>query len=61
MGRVVFHSGGFLGISALLDMYRDSGFTVVIRSNLSTGLDAVWGRIRNALVSYRNDETGDTD
>jgi len=52
LGRVVFHSGGFLGISSILDIYRDSGFTVVILSNLSTGLDAVRGKIPRVLTSY---------
>ncbi len=54
LGRVVFHSGGFLGISSTLDMYLDSGFTVVVLSNVSEGLDAVRDKISAVLADrYR--------
>ncbi|MCG8416881.1 MAG: beta-lactamase family protein [Proteobacteria bacterium] len=35
--RIVGHDGGFAGISANLDMYLDSGFTVAVMSNYDAG------------------------
>jgi CubicO group peptidase (beta-lactamase class C family) len=54
LGRVVFHSGGFLGISSTLDMYLDSGLTAVVLSNYSDGLDVVRDRLHAVLIAYRN-------
>jgi hypothetical protein len=34
-GRVVGHSGGFVGINARLDMYLDLGYTVAVLANCS--------------------------
>jgi len=39
--RIVGHGGGFPGISAKLDMYLDSGYTVAVLSNYSRGMQPV--------------------
>ena len=39
--RVVGHSGGFAGVSANLDMYLESGYTVVVLSNYDRGAQLV--------------------
>jgi len=39
--RIVGHSGGFPGISAKLDMYLDTGYTVAVLSNYSQGMQPV--------------------
>jgi len=54
LGKVVFHSGGFLGISSILEMYVETGFTVVILSNLTSGLDAVRGKIPAILEAWHS-------
>jgi CubicO group peptidase (beta-lactamase class C family) len=36
-GRIVGHSGGFFGISAVLSMYLDAGYTVAVMSNYGGG------------------------
>jgi len=46
-GRIVGHSGGFIGINATLGMYLDSGYTVIILSNYTRGILAVDDKIQN--------------
>ena len=50
LGRIVGHSGGFVGINSNLDMYLDSGYTVVVLSNYSGGSQAVNQKIRELLL-----------
>jgi len=51
LGRIVGHSGGFTGINSSLDMYLDSGFTVIVMSNYSNGAQPVAQKIRDLLRS----------
>jgi CubicO group peptidase (beta-lactamase class C family) len=48
--RIVGHSGGFPGISSDLDMYLDSGYTVVVMSNYDMGAQPVVDRLRNLIT-----------
>ena len=48
--RIVGHSGGFPGISSDLDMYLDSGYTVVVMSNCDMGAQPVVDRLRNLIT-----------
>jgi CubicO group peptidase (beta-lactamase class C family) len=48
---VVGHSGGFPGISSVLRMYLRSGYTVVILSNYSRGMQPVNQKIEELLLS----------
>ncbi len=43
--RVVGHNGGFPGISALLDIHLDKGFTVAVLSNYDRGAGLVGGKL----------------
>ena len=36
-GKVVGHSGGFMGINSVLDIYLESGYIVVVMSNDDSG------------------------
>jgi CubicO group peptidase (beta-lactamase class C family) len=47
LGRVVGHSGGFVGISSNLDVYLDAGLTVVVLSNCDGGAQAAGRKIRD--------------
>jgi CubicO group peptidase (beta-lactamase class C family) len=49
-GKIVGHSGGFIGISSNLDMFLESGYTAVVMSNYSQGAQPVVVKIRE-LVS----------
>ena len=49
LGKRVGHSGGFLGISAYLDIYLDSGWTIAVLSNLG-GAAQVVDEKANALI-----------
>ena len=48
---IVGHSGGFPGISSVLRMYIKSGYTVVILSNYSRGMQPVNQKIEELLLS----------
>jgi CubicO group peptidase (beta-lactamase class C family) len=48
--RIVGHSGGFPGISAVLEMYLDTGYTVIVLSNYDSGAGIVNQKIRQWLV-----------
>ena len=49
--RIVGHRGGHQGVSTLLQMYLDRGYTVVILSNSSSGAFLVNNRIQELLSS----------
>ncbi len=49
--RLAGHSGGFPGISALLDMYRDSGYTVAVLSNYDRIAQPVSMKLREMLTN----------
>lgn len=51
LGRIVGHGGGFFGISSNLDMYMDSGYTVVVLSNYGGGVEAVSEEIQKVIQS----------
>ena len=46
LGRRVGHSGGFSGISSVLDIYLDTGWTVVVLSNTDGGMPPVAQKLR---------------
>ena len=48
-GRVVGHSGGFPGISSVLQMYLDSGFTLAVMSNYDGGAPMVQQKVTELL------------
>ena len=47
--RIVGHGGGFPGISAQLDIYRDLGYTLAVLSNYDGGSTPVANRVREWL------------
>lgn len=51
LGRIVGHSGGFFGISSTLDIYLDSGYTVVVMTNYGGGVEVVSGEIQKVIQS----------
>jgi CubicO group peptidase (beta-lactamase class C family) len=46
LGRRVGHSGGFSGIASVLDIYLDTGWTVVVLSNVDGGMQPVAQKLR---------------
>ena len=48
--KIVGHSGGFLGISARIDMYLKSGWTVISLSNYDNFGDVVAARVRRMIL-----------
>jgi hypothetical protein len=53
LGRRVGHSGGFSGISSVLDIYLDSGWTVVVLSNVDGGMPPVAQKLREVAGRIR--------
>ena len=51
LGRIVGHGGGFFGISSTLDIYLDSGYTVVVMTNYGGGVEVVSGEIQKVIQS----------
>ena len=51
VGSVVGHSGGFNGISAVLSMYTDAGYTITVLSNFGGGAaTVVEGKARELIA-----------
>jgi CubicO group peptidase (beta-lactamase class C family) len=53
LGRRVGHSGGFSGISSVLDIYLDAGWTVVVLSNVDGGMPPVSQKLREVAGRIR--------
>jgi CubicO group peptidase (beta-lactamase class C family) len=53
LGRRVGHSGGFPGISSVLDVYPDTGWTVVVLSNVDGGMPPVAQKLREVAGRLR--------
>ena len=53
LGRRAGHSGGFPGISSVLDIYLDSGWTVVVLSNQDGGMPPVGQKLREVAARIR--------
>jgi CubicO group peptidase (beta-lactamase class C family) len=53
LGRTVGHSGGFSGISSVLDIYLDTGWTVVVLSNVDGGMQPVAQKLREVASRIR--------
>lgn len=54
LGAIVGHSGGFNGISAVLTMYLDAGYTIAAMSNLGDGAaTTVEGKARELIAAVR--------
>ena len=47
------HSGGFPGISSVLDIYLDTGWTVVVLSNVDGGMQPVAQKLREVAGRIR--------
>ncbi len=52
-GKIIGHSGGFNGISANLDVYLDSGFTVAVLSNYGRAAEFVESKARELILRGR--------
>lgn len=53
LGRRVGHSGGFPGIASVVDIYPDTGWTVVVLSNVDGGMGPVAQRLREVAGRLR--------
>jgi CubicO group peptidase (beta-lactamase class C family) len=54
VGTIVGHSGGFNGISAVLSMYLDAGYTIAVLSNFGGGAaTVVEGKARELIAQGR--------
>ena len=53
-GKIVGHSGGFPGISANLDIYLTSGYTVAVLSNYGRGAMPVVRKARSLIAQTPN-------
>ena len=53
LGRTAGHSGGFAGISSILEMYLDSGYTVVALTNYGVGSQVVQQKVETLLGDLR--------
>jgi len=48
-GRAVGHGGGFAGISSELDIHLDSGYTIVVLSNMDRAAQNVTGKVKEMI------------
>jgi len=53
LGRTAGHSGGFSGIASILDIYLDTGWTLVVLSNLDGGMPPVAQKLREVAGRIR--------
>ncbi len=53
LGRGAGHAGGFSGISSILDIYFDTGWTVVVLSNVDEGMPPVAQKLREVAGRIR--------
>jgi CubicO group peptidase (beta-lactamase class C family) len=53
LGRTAGHSGGFPGIASVLDIYPDSGWTIVVLSNVDGGMSPVAQKLREVAGRIR--------
>jgi CubicO group peptidase (beta-lactamase class C family) len=53
LGRTAGHSGGFPGIASILDIYPDSGWTIVVLSNVDGGMSPVAQKLREVAGRIR--------
>jgi CubicO group peptidase (beta-lactamase class C family) len=53
LGQRVGHSGGFSGIASVLDIYLDSGWTLVVLSNVDGGMPPVAQKLRETAGRVR--------
>jgi CubicO group peptidase (beta-lactamase class C family) len=53
LGRTAGHSGGFSGIASVLDIYLDTGWTVVVLSNVDGGMPPVAQKLREVAGRIR--------
>jgi CubicO group peptidase (beta-lactamase class C family) len=53
LGRRAGHSGGFSGIASVLDIYLDSGWTLVVLSNVDGGMQPVAQKLRETAGRIR--------
>jgi CubicO group peptidase (beta-lactamase class C family) len=53
LGRRAGHSGGFSGISSVLDIYLDTGWTLVVLSNTDGGMSPVAQKLREVAGRIR--------
>jgi hypothetical protein len=52
-GKIVGHSGGFDGINSELDIYVDSGWIVVVMSNVDNGASPLAARLGRTLARVK--------
>jgi len=48
--RIIGHNGGAPGISAVLDMYMDLGYTVAVLSNYDMAAETISRKVRDILL-----------
>jgi CubicO group peptidase (beta-lactamase class C family) len=53
LGRTAGHSGGFSGIASILDIYLDTGWTLVVLSNVDGGMQPVAQKLRDVAGRIR--------
>jgi len=53
LGRRVGHTGGFSGISSCLDIYLDTGWTIVVLSNADDGMPPIAQKLREVAGRIR--------
>ncbi len=53
LGRSTGHSGGFAGISSVLDIYLDTGWTMIVLSNTDGGMAPVAQKLREVAGRMR--------
>jgi CubicO group peptidase (beta-lactamase class C family) len=48
--KTIGHSGGYIGINAVLQIFTESGYAYVIMSNRSNGIELVWLKLDTLLL-----------